>query len=644
MEKKKIILLSIAILMLILGVLGVAYAYFSYSKEGSSNNQLVTGDIWMHYLEGQEVTLSDSYPSATKPSKYFEFTVDGKNTNTTKDVIYDINIMHGEAQGTTRIADKNLRFTLEEKKDSGAWTTVIDNLGYSDFSSGKRIWVDTISKNTTEKTTHTYRLYMWIGEGLTVSDTDEADYTTSEWNGIYATVKIKVTGDFTEKDLGDNDIIKYIKSKNIEIKDDVVDEEIKFYNISSATNGEGLYFRHDVVGDYPVYYFRGSQNVANNVLYANYCWKIVRTTETGGTKLVYNGEPTVADGKATCPNTTGASTQLSATSQFHPTYQTPASVGYNRSTTRYTYVEATPASGAIFGTGVDPVTKKLTNQSTTLDANHHYTYNSTNPDATTVENTTNKVRYYFYHINDNGTQKYRYFEIPNTPDEPITAAITAMVNDDTNTNTDDNMSTIRKTIETWYSSNIEGKYSSYLEDTKWCNDRSIKSWGAFDPNGGALENSAGWPKYALVFNGYMKYRSEFASDARNIANTNKPELSCSSPNDIYSVANGKINYPVALLTMDEVAMAGMKDYTAPNTNNYLYTNSHYWLLSPALFGSNTGNSTAGLGLVNASGYIHDYWSYASLGVRPSVSLKLGTTIKSGTGTGSDHFVITDYTE
>ena len=38
----------------------------------------------------------------------------------------------------------------------------------------------------------------------------------------------------------------------------------------------------------PVYYYKGNvQN--NNVLFAGFCWKIVRTTETGGVKIVYNG-------------------------------------------------------------------------------------------------------------------------------------------------------------------------------------------------------------------------------------------------------------------------------------------------------------------------------------------------------------------
>ena len=28
-----------------------------------------------------------------------------------------------------------------------------------------------------------------------------------------------------------------------------------------------------------------------NVIFGNYCWQVIRTTETGGLKMVYNGEP-----------------------------------------------------------------------------------------------------------------------------------------------------------------------------------------------------------------------------------------------------------------------------------------------------------------------------------------------------------------
>lgn len=66
---------------------------------------------------------------------------------------------------------------------------------------------------------------------------------------------------------------------------------INFHQISSDTNGKGLYILHGTENDkYPIMYYRGAVK-NNNVKFANFCWKIVRTTETGGIKLIYNGEP-----------------------------------------------------------------------------------------------------------------------------------------------------------------------------------------------------------------------------------------------------------------------------------------------------------------------------------------------------------------
>ena len=45
--------------------------------------------------------------------------------------------------------------------------------------------------------------------------------------------------------------------------------------------------------EYNVYYYNHGLNNSskNNVLFAGFCWKIVRTTATGGVKLLYNGIP-----------------------------------------------------------------------------------------------------------------------------------------------------------------------------------------------------------------------------------------------------------------------------------------------------------------------------------------------------------------
>ena len=99
---------------------------------------------------------------------------------------------------------------------------------------------------------------------------------------------------------------------------------IDYSKVNSPTNGEGVYLFDETKNDTnPVYFFRGTHNLKNNLLYANLCWKIVRTTETGGVRIVYNGAP--VNGK--CTNTTGSSTQIGK-SYFNVNHKDKKYVGY----------------------------------------------------------------------------------------------------------------------------------------------------------------------------------------------------------------------------------------------------------------------------------------------------------------------------
>ena len=99
---------------------------------------------------------------------------------------------------------------------------------------------------------------------------------------------------------------------------------IDYSKTNSSTNGEGVYLLDETKNDiHPVYFFRGTHNLNNNLLYANFCWKIVRTTETGGVRVVYNGTP--VNGK--CTNTKGYNTQI-GTSAFNLRLNKKQYVGY----------------------------------------------------------------------------------------------------------------------------------------------------------------------------------------------------------------------------------------------------------------------------------------------------------------------------
>ena len=110
------------------------------------------------------------------------------------------------------------------------------------------------------------------------------------------------------------------------------------YKVRSGVSGtNGIYTTTATDGNVPVYYYRGdADKVNNNIIFNNMCWKIIRTTETGGVKIIYNGTPT--DGK--CETQTGETTQI-GTSKFNEKNDDNAYVGYMYGTAGSTTYEAT---------------------------------------------------------------------------------------------------------------------------------------------------------------------------------------------------------------------------------------------------------------------------------------------------------------
>ena len=292
MEKKNKIMLGILILVFFIGMIGIALARFSYKKSGE-NQQLVTGDIYMNYTESSALTIQNELSRSTyDPTRYFEFYIKGKNTNTLYDIYYDILIGRGDVPSgkteSNRIADRFLKFRLVERVNN-ADQVIFTDKSYVDLTSNQRVAVATIPKNTTSEVTHTYRLYMWIGDDVVVGNEENPvkDYTISEWNSLFGSVKVSATGDFDTKTTNDDIKGKILAEKNNSAT------YIKSYN-TEVRGSNPSYTTQDTVetnsNKQDVLYYTGSDAISHgNVLFAGYCWQIVRTTDTGGVKLIYNG-------------------------------------------------------------------------------------------------------------------------------------------------------------------------------------------------------------------------------------------------------------------------------------------------------------------------------------------------------------------
>ncbi len=188
------------------------------------------------------------------------------------------------------------------------------------------------------------------------------------------------------------------------------------------------------------------------------------------------------------------------------------------------------------------------------------------------------------------------------------------------TNTTD--STMKQTIDSWYENNMTS-YTEKLEDTIWCNDRTFYSGSL----AGKDEDAGTYFSYFSTYNRIYTKRS--------------PSVECPNESrDGFTVStssggNGKLTYPVGLLTADEVMLAGGK--TDDNRNYYLYTGQGYWSLSPSGF---INYGTNGF-LVTTYGSLYSGYvgSSTSVGARPSVSLAPGTKTTEGNGTVDDPYIV-----
>ena len=276
-------------------------------------------------------------------------------------------------------------------------------------------------------------------------------------------------------------------------------------------------------------------------------------------------------------------------SQFNPDCNSPAYLGYMYNpSTMITYKGRTAATtGSLFGNGVSYSggTYTLTNTSTTYDANHHYTCNNTTGTCSTV-------RYYY--------QNNYYTEI--SDGRTIEECLEDMLSAD---NVNQTNSDIKATIDNWYQNNMIS-YTNKLEDTIFCNDRSISELGGWNPNGGSK----------TVFLQFKNY------------NLNS-DLSCTNITDKFSVGNNKakLTYPVGLLTSPETYLL--------NNSNLRKTGQTYWLGSPIIFSDRYASGRT----VYTSGSFSDYLVESARGVRPAVSLTPGTGYTSGTGSKSDPYIV-----
>ena len=604
MKEKRLYITLFIISIIFLGI-GGTFAYLTVSVNATNITQIKSGNLTMTVDGGgnDNVTL---FPAKCTSEYAIKKTIKASAKNTSGGrVSFSVGMNIATLGGSLRRA--TMKYALTTSADS--CTSGLIALGnFKSKSVGDEVWLvkndyDDITK-TNNTYTKTYYLYIWLDESETENITDGNISVTMKGtssNNPNLTTEVDLS-------LGDPGTLYYDMMNSADKT-----TTINFSKSSASSNTNGIYMTKDTDTGVPVYYYRG--NVDNHLIFANFCWRIVRTTDTGGVKLIYDGVPT--DGQC---NNTGSATTI-GNSAFNSNYTSPADVGYMYGI-RYTYKSKTMSSlsgSIVFGNDVTYTNGTYTlsdiytltdvgNWSTeysTIASKYHYT-------CFTSSNTCEKVNYIHY---TSSSTSY-YFELSGGKNH--LDILKEMLDNSTNANN----SKIKTTIDTWYENNMTS-YTSQLEDTIFCNDRSYdvskSGWNKDYSNSGS--------NY-LYFNSYQRMYSSY-----------EPTLVCTNNNDKFTVeksnGNGALDYPVGLLTADEMMYAGATG--SSKGSFYLYNNQTVWALSPSYFGTSYAN---GFFLYSTGLLEGNYVNVTnSVGVRPSVSLKPGITVTSGYGTAESPYVI-----
>ena len=619
-KKRKNYLILILVTALLITIIGISYAAFNYVGTGQKANTITTGAISMTYTESTNyIALSNALPTTDTTGKkrkntgeYFDFTVKSSIKGNT-DINYEIAAK--EENGNT-FDGKNIKFYLTKVNSDGTEEEAMPPKTYSEDTTSNvytgrpadmmSLFVGNL--NQQGDTTINYRLRLWVDENYNPQNDN---------GGLTYKVKVNVYGQTSDtvaqaedtycKDNGFNTLSDcMLVLNNHEANATAAKTAIKakgtpdFSKIApNDTETDGLYMAEDDEGE--SYYYRGA--VKNNyVLFAGFTWRIIRRNGDGSVRMIYSGKSTTDTGEVTSIGK----------SQFNSKYWDPTYVGYkynedfelheNNGTTGYTWFVNTTKYN--YGTGYtfDTSTKK-------------FTLTGTIKQLTWKDNHDDIVKNQLYScLNTSCDAIYKVTGYSNDTTmivQPISYSSKSIATAQTN-NTN---STIKTTIDNWYKNNLTA-YTSKLVDETFCNDRSIS-------------NGTGYKTDSYTF---------YGSYNRN-ANKRSPSLKCAQANDKFKVSNAsaKLDYPVALITADEMAMAGGV-FNISNTNYYLYNGQYQWSLSPGAFFSDA--SATDVWRISPSGSLYP-WNRVtnSFGVRPVINLKPDTLITKGDGSALNPFTV-----
>ena len=625
-NNKKRLKLYYGLLVTVLCIIGVSFAWFRLYLSQSENNTLSSRTCFNTTLteDTSKIELTDAFPiTDAEGLKQTPFTFTIKNNCDSYVQVYiTIDSAYRTSTDTSYLKDNYLKVNVSPKDTTSNASVILGEQSLTNLDNNSKgyVLVTTGLKANEEKS---YDLRIWMDSAVT---TDQG--LNKSWAGKIVVISNakKEPSNFAETILANNEVKTPLTTPGAEIsaykESDVTtissrsvnSTEQKYYvtygtgweangtkfNLTGASVTTGTYENSysNLVGKYLTSYYDFGSSTAGTMKTTTNLSTVYYVVSATSSSFTYK---IVGSNK----NTTEA-LLASAEDDYGTSY-------YFRGTVTNNYVEFANKCWRVVRIGGDNTVKLILHNDNTSNASNPCSSTNNYDTAAFASNSSYDYGEFYDAFNSNSDDNAYVGFMYGTAGSSTYEA--------THANT--NKSTILTNLETWYNNNLK-TYESVIDDNVFCNDKTNVTDTSYD-SGGHSPNGLGYAKNVT----YYAATKRILSSGNTIGGTG-PSLKC----------NGnlsKITSKIGLITVDELVYAGYA-VLIQGSITYLKENTGFgwWTLSPYGY----INDNAYIWIADNSGeLLGSFTDDFSQAIRPVISLKSSVKPSGGSGTSEEPYII-----
>ena len=227
-NKRTAIILGIFALVII--TTAASFAFFTYSRVGTTTSTIISGDIEFTFEEGASAGLANAFPvsdsvGAKDTSEEYTFTVNLKSSSATNKATYNVYLLdNNDEAGVNYFTNDQIKFALIKDGVYVANTTAESGVKLSSitgFDEGTTQGEGLVlqDQEISAGTTNEFKLRIWISDDVNYSNTtltddntdvnNDAQTSTGKYNSFKYSLKVKVTSSAVNLSGVTTDMISY---------------------------------------------------------------------------------------------------------------------------------------------------------------------------------------------------------------------------------------------------------------------------------------------------------------------------------------------------------------------------------------------------------------------------------------------------